>query len=126
MDETSIVLLIVAIITTLVMGVLVAVTVSLSITARRINERLDDLDENLKDLVEVLGNLSESSRSELSKLHETLEEQQKVHQSIRATSKLIDIVFRKPVVNTVAATQAASGYKKRKKVRKQKQKEQNV
>lgn len=97
------------------MGVLISVTISLSLTARKINERLDDLDENLNELVNVLNELSETSQSGLSKLNETLQEQQRVHKSIRATSKLVDIVFRKPVVNTTAATHAVSGYRKRKK-----------
>lgn len=118
MDAASVVLLIVAILTAVILGTLVAVTFSLMLTLKRINERMDDLDENLVELVSVMTNLSESSQTELSQLHETLAEQQRVHQSIRATSRLVDIVFRKPVVNTAAASRAVGTQRSKRKRRK--------
>ncbi len=96
------------------MGVLIAVTTSMLMVSRRINSRLDDLDSNLAELVSVMSELSSSSKSELAQLHETLETQQKVHQSIRATSRLVDIVFRKPAVNSVAVVETVQKGRARK------------
>lgn len=122
MDSSAIVLLITSILTALILGVLVAVTVSMLNVSRRINQRLDDLDENLGQLVSVMTSLSENSQSELAQLHQTLEQQQKVHQSIRATSKLVDIVFRKPAVTGVAISQTAKRGRARRNARKTKMK----
>jgi hypothetical protein len=69
-----------------------------------------------------MDSLSESSRSELNQLHETLAEQQRVHQSIRATSKLVDIVFRKPAVTTAAVKRTAADARRRKRKRREKEK----
>jgi hypothetical protein len=118
MDSDSTVLLITSIVTTLILGVLIAVTFSMLMTSKAINRRLDELDEHLLDLVTVMDKLSESSQAELSELHSTLAEQQRVHQSIRATSRLIDIVFRKPAVTTAAAAHTASKQRLRRKNRK--------
>ncbi len=123
MDASAVVLLITSILTALILGVLVAVTVTMLGVSRRINERLDDLDDNLVELVGVMKELSESSQSELGQLHETLAEQQRVHQSIRATSRLVGIVFRKPAVTTAALTQTASKGRARRKRRAQEQQE---
>ena len=92
------------------------------LVSRKINSRLDDLDENLVELVSVMADLSTASQSELAQLHETLETQQRVHQSIRATSKLVDIVFRKPAVTSAAALDALEKKKARKRKSKAKQK----
>lgn len=120
MDAASIVLLITSILTAVILGVLVAVTSSMMVTAKKINRRLDELDKHLFELVDVMDNLSVSSQAELEELHSTLAEQQRVHQSIRTTSRLIDIVFRKPVVTTAAASSAASKYRSKKRNRKSK------
>lgn len=122
MDASAIVLLITSILTALILGVLVAVTISMLSVAKRINERLDDLDENLIELVSVMETLSESSQNELSQLHNTLAEQQRVHQSIRATSRLVDIVFRKPAVTGVALSKTASNNRARRKQKREKSK----
>lgn len=122
MDASAIVLLITSILTALILGVLVSVTVSMLNVSRRINQRLDDLDDNLVELVSVMTSLSENSQSELAQLHNTLAEQQKVHQSIRATSKLVDIVFRKPAVTGVALSQTAKRGRARRHARKEKSK----
>jgi len=76
----------------------------------------------LAELVSVMSELSSTSQSELAQLHETLETQQRVHQSIRATSRLVDIVFRKPAVNSAAAIQAGEKNRSRKRRRKSKDK----
>lgn len=120
MDASAIVLLITSILTALILGVLVSVTISMLGVSRRINQRLDDLDDNLSELVAVMASMSESSQNELSQLHETLAEQQRVHKSIRATSRLVDIVFRKPAVTSVAISQAAHSGRARRKTRKAK------
>lgn len=117
MDSSAVVLLITSILTALVLGVLVAVTMSMLMTAKVINKRLDDLDEHLIELVTVMDSLSANSKTELDQLHSTLAEQQRVHQSIRATSRLVDIVFRKPVVTTVAARDAVAKQRTKNKIR---------
>ncbi len=122
MDASAIVLLITSMLTAMVLGVLVAVTVSMLNVSRKINRRLDDLDDHLIDLVAVMTSLSETSQSELAQLHNTLAEQQRVHRSIRATSRLVDIVFRKPAVTGVALSQTASKHRARRKSRRNKSK----
>lgn len=120
MDASAVVLLITSILTALILGVLVATTVSMLSVSRQIHRRLDQLDENLSELVQVMASLSESSKSELENLNRTLQEQQRVHQSIRKTTKLIDIVFKKPAVTTAAITQTTSKGLSRRKARKSK------
>ena len=114
MDSASVVLLLVSVLTALILGVLIAVTFSMMMTSRAINKRLDELDKHLLELVEVMNTLSESSQAELTELHETLAQQQKVHQSIRATSRLIDVVFRKPALATGAIKETSHKRKLRK------------
>lgn len=118
MDASSVVLIITSVLTALILGVLITVTLSLLNVSRRLNRRLDDLDDNLVELVTVMSQLSQSSQNELSQLHETLAEQQRVHQSIRATTRLVDILFRKPIVTSAAASKAYSNQRSRRKVRK--------
>lgn len=125
MDSSAVVLLITSILT-LVLGVLVAVTMSMLMTAKVINKRLDDLDEHLIELVTVMDSLSANSKTELDQLHSTLAEQQRVHQSIRATSRLVDIVFRKPVVTTVAARDAVAKQRTKNKNRHRRSQTQEV
>lgn len=126
MDSSAVVLLITSILTALVLGVLVAVTMSMLMTAKVINKRLDDLDEHLIELVTVMDSLSANSKTELDQLHSTLAEQQRVHQSIRATSRLVDIVFRKPVVTTVAARDAVAKQRTKNKNRHRRSQTQEV
>ncbi len=106
----------------MILGVLVAVTTSMMLTAKKVNRRLDELDTHLFQLVKVMDDLSESSQAELEQLHETLAEQQRVHQSIRSTSRLIDIVFKRPVVSAAAATHASRNFRSKRKLRKSKKK----
>jgi|GEM_PF-5428533 len=120
MEASSIVLIVTSVLTAIILGVLISVTFSMLMVSRKINSRLDDLDDNLAELVSVMSELSTSSQTELEQLHKTLETQQRVHQSIRATSRLVDIVFRKPAVNSMAAIQTVEKNKARKRRRKEK------
>ncbi|MFN8015193.1 MAG: hypothetical protein U0R17_01130 [Acidimicrobiia bacterium] len=113
MQAQAIVLLIISILSVLILGALLSVSVSLLFVTKKVNSRIDELDQNMIDLVEVIANLDASSKQELNELHETLQEQQRVHKSIRATTKLVDLIFKKPVVSYSATRQSVKDSKKR-------------
>ncbi|MBP9115137.1 MAG: hypothetical protein KBF89_02200 [Acidimicrobiia bacterium] len=115
MNATSTLLIIVAILVAMVLGVLLAVTISLYYASRQIKLRIDKLDEHLVILVETIENLDQSSTIELKALHDSLAEQQIVHKSIAKSSKIFNLVFKKPAVIVGASKKTIDNSKKRKK-----------
>lgn len=122
MDAASTVLIILTILMAMVMGVVLAVTISLFFASRQIKSRVDDLDDHLVRLIETIENLNTSSTTELNALHESLVEQQRVHKTLTSSSRIFNMVFRKPAV-IVGATKVT---KQTSKKRKQSKKEANV
>ena len=113
MNATSTLLIIVAILVAMVLGVLLAVTIYYA--SRQIKLRIDKLDEHLVILVETIENLDQSSTIELKALHDSLAEQQIVHKSIAKSSKIFNLVFKKPAVIVGASKKTIDNSKKRKK-----------
>lgn len=114
MDAASTILIILAILMAMVMGVVFAVTISLFFASRQIKSRVDDLDEHLVKLIETIESLNSSSTTELNALHESLVEQQRVHKTLASSSRIFNLVFRKPAV-IVGATKATKINRKNKK-----------
>lgn len=114
MDAASTLLIILAILMAMVMGVVLAVTISLFFASRQIKSRVDDLDDHLVRLIETIENLNTSSTTELNALHESLVEQQRVHKTLTSSSRIFNMVFRKPAV-IVGATKVTKQNRRRNK-----------
>ena len=119
MNATGIVLLIFAILVAMVLGVLLAVSISLYFASRQIKARVDQLDEHLVLLISTIEDLDQNSTSELNALHQSLEEQQRVHKTIAQSSRIFNMVFKKPAVIVGATKQTSRNSKKRRKIKKE-------
>ena len=115
MNTASTILIIVAILVAMVLGVVLAVTISLYFASRQIKNRIDLLDEHLVFLINTIEDLDESSTNELNALHKSLDEQQKVHKSIAQSSRIFNLVFKKPAVIVGASKTTVSNRKLSKK-----------
>ena len=115
MDAASTLLIILAVLMAMVMGVVLAVTVSIFFASRQIKSRVDDLDEHLVRLIQTIEKLDTSSTTELNALHESLVEQQRVHKTLTSSSRIFNMVFRKPavIVGATKVTKLTRSNKKR-------------
>lgn len=120
MDASATILIILAILVAMVLGVLLAVTISLFFTSRQVRNRIDELDEHLVMLISTMENLSNASTSELNALHKSLVEQQRVHKTLSASSKIFNMVFKKPAVIVGASKATNENSKNRRKTKKEK------
>ena len=119
MNATSTILIIVAILVAMVLGVVLAVTISLFFASRQIKSRIDQLDEHLVTLISTIENLDQTSATELGALHKSLEEQQRVHKTIAQSSRIFNLVFKKPAVIVGASKETAKNSKRRRKIKKE-------